>query len=59
MELTLPQYGLRVRVLQERAVKKTPEIVKRIYRRHHVGELRDPQEECLKASGSRYISPLR
>jgi hypothetical protein len=59
MELTLRQYGIKVKVLRERAEEKTPDIIKRIYRRRYSGEHRDPQEEYLKASGSRYISPIR
>jgi len=59
MELTLRQYGITVKVLRERAEERTPDIVKRLYRRHYSGQHRDPQQECLKASGTRYVSPLR
>jgi hypothetical protein len=59
MELTLRQHGITVKVLRERAAERTPDIVKRIYRRHYLGQHRDPQEECLQASGSRFVSPIR
>jgi hypothetical protein len=59
MELTLRQYGITVKVLRERAEERTPDIVRRLYRRHHSGKHREPQQEYLKASGSRYVSPLR
>lgn len=59
MELTLRQYGITVRVLRERVEERTPDIVRRLYRRHHSGQHREPQQEYFKASGSRYVSPLR
>jgi len=58
MELTLRQYGITVKVLREQAEQKTPDIFRRLYRRHHSGQHRDPQQVHLKASGSRYVSPL-
>jgi len=59
MELTLRQYGIKVKVLRERAEEKTPEIVKRIYRRRYSEQHRDHQKELLEASGTRYVSPIR
>jgi hypothetical protein len=59
MELTLRQHGITVKVLRERAEERTPDAITRLYRRHHAGQHRDPQEEYLKASGSRCVSPLR
>ena len=59
MELTLRQYGITVKVLRERAEERTPDIVKRLYRRRYSGQHRDHQQDLLEASGSRYVSPLR
>jgi hypothetical protein len=59
MELTLRQYGITVKVLRERAEEKTPDIVRRLYRRHYSEQHLDHQQECLQASGSRYVSPIR
>jgi hypothetical protein len=59
MELTLRQHRITLRMLRERAEEKTPDIGKRIYRGLYSGQRRDPQQEYLKASGSRYISPIR
>ena len=59
MELTLRQYGITVKVLRERAEERTPDIVRRLCRRHHSAQHREPQQEYLKATGSRYVSPLR
>ena len=59
MELTLRQYGITVKVLRERADEKTPDIVRRLYRRHYSGQHLDHQKELLEASGTRYVSPLR
>jgi hypothetical protein len=59
MELTLRQYGITLKVLQERTEERTPDSIRRLYRRHYSGQHRDPQQEYLKASGSRYVSPVR
>jgi hypothetical protein len=59
MELTLRQYGITVKVLRERAEERTPDIVRRLYRRHYSEQHRDHQKELLEASGSRYVSPIR
>jgi len=58
MELTLRQYGITVKVLRERAEERTPDIVKRLYRRHYSEQRRDHQKELLEASGTRYVSPI-
>jgi hypothetical protein len=59
MELTLRQHGITVKVLRERAEERTPDIIRRLYRRRNSEQHRDPQHEYLKASGSRYVSPMR
>ena len=59
MELTLRQYGITVKVLRERAEERTPHIIRRLYRRRYSGEHRDPEQEYLQASGTRYVSPIR
>ena len=58
MELTLRQHGITLKVLRERAEERTPDS-RRLYQRHYSGQHRDPQQEYLKASGSRYVSPMR
>ena len=59
MELTLRQHGITVKVLRARAEERMPDFIRRVYRRHYSGQHRDPQQEYLKASGSRYVSPMR
>jgi len=59
MELTLRLHGTKVEVLRERAEEKTPDIVRRLYRRHYSEQHLDHHQELLQASGTRYVSPIR
>jgi len=59
MELTLQRYGITVKVLRARAEESTPRIVRRRYERHNSEQIRDHRQECLKASASRFVSPIR
>jgi hypothetical protein len=59
MELTLRGYGIRVKVLREQVEEKTSRVAKQVYPRRLSGLRVDDQKECLQASGSRYVGPIR
>lgn len=59
MELTLRGYGIRVKVLREEVGEKTGRVVKQVYRRRSSEPYFGHQRECLEASGSRYVGPIR
>ncbi|MGB3906176.1 MAG: hypothetical protein WBB22_14790 [Anaerolineae bacterium] len=59
MELTLRGYGIRVITLREQVEERAGPIVKQVYRRRSSEPHLDHQQEYLKASGSRYVSPIR
>jgi hypothetical protein len=50
---------LALQTVREQAQEKTPDIGKRVCRRHGSGQHRDYQGQYLKVSGSRRVSPLR
>jgi hypothetical protein len=53
------QMELALQTVREQAQEKTPDIGKRVCRRHGSGQHRDYQGQYLKVSGSRRVSPLR
>jgi hypothetical protein len=59
MELTLRQYGITVKVLREQVGRSKSRVVRQLYRRYYSEPHRDHHKECLQASGSRYVSPLK
>jgi len=59
MELTLRGYGIRVKVLGEQVEEGTRRVVKQVYRHRSSEQHRDHQKDYLRASGSRYVSPIR
>ena len=59
MELTWQGYGIRVKALREQVEENTGRVVKQVYRRRSSEPHLDHQQEYLKASGSRYLGPIR
>jgi len=59
MELTLRRFGIIDKVLRERVKESTPPVLRRVYRRQQPEHHRDHHKECLRATGSRYLSPMR
>jgi hypothetical protein len=59
MELTLRRFGITDKVLRERVKDSTPTMLGRVYRHHQPEHHLDHHSEYLRASGSRYVSPIR
>jgi hypothetical protein len=59
MELTLRRFGITDKVLRDRVKESTPPMLRRVYRRHQPEHHLDHHKECLEASGSRFVSPVR
>lgn len=59
MELTWKGYGIRVKALREQVEENTGRTVKQVHRRRSSEPHLDRQHECLQASGSRYVAPIR